>query len=114
MHMDFPYGTGFWILGDNFLTNYYTIFDLENNRVGFVGSVSYQEIPRTIMDYLIMIVTGLLIGTILYIMYQLCCGTDEFKDNQVNNAAAPNERRLYGYRELAGDNTSVTGYSQSS
>ena len=39
--MDFPYGTGFWILGDNFLQNYYTIFDVEQNRVGFVGSVAY-------------------------------------------------------------------------
>ena len=69
MQMDFPRGTGFWILGDNFLQNYYAIFDLENGRVGFVGSVTYEDIPRTIMDYLIMLVTGMLSLVLLYIMY---------------------------------------------
>ena len=50
--MDFSYGTGFWILGDNFLANYYTIFDLEQKRVGFVGAVVYEAIPKNIMDYI--------------------------------------------------------------
>lgn len=41
MTMDFAEGSGFWILGDNFLSNYYTIFDMDNSRVGFVGAVAY-------------------------------------------------------------------------
>lgn len=30
--------SGFWILGNNFLHNYYSIYDLENQRVGLVPS----------------------------------------------------------------------------
>jgi len=29
----------FWILGLNFFTNYYTVFDYENNRIGFAESI---------------------------------------------------------------------------
>lgn len=73
--MDFQPGQGFWILGDNFLQNYYAIFDLDQKRVGLVGSVSYRDIPRSFMDYLIVFVSGLLTVVIFYIIYQICCGT---------------------------------------
>ena len=35
---NFGVGQGMWILGNNFLHNYYTIYDLENERMGFVPS----------------------------------------------------------------------------
>lgn len=69
MNMNFPSGGGFWIIGDNFLQNYYTIFDLDNLRVGFVGAVAYEEIPKTALDYLIYFVMTLLISSTVYIVY---------------------------------------------
>ena len=69
MKMPFPAGTAFWILGDNFLQNYYTIFDLDNLRVGLVGPVDYKAIPKTIMDYLTLLVTLILMISIVYIVY---------------------------------------------
>lgn len=69
MNMNFAPGQGMWIIGDNFLQSYYTIFDLDNLRVGFVGAVAYEEIPKTALDYLMYFVTALLIVSILYIIY---------------------------------------------
>lgn len=33
-------GKRYWILGLNFFTNYYTVFDYENEKIGFVDSVT--------------------------------------------------------------------------
>ena len=38
-----PYEGEAWILGDTFIRNYYTIFDMENKQVGLAG-VSYQRV----------------------------------------------------------------------
>ncbi|CDW71184.1 eukaryotic aspartyl protease family protein [Stylonychia lemnae] len=106
MSMDFPYGTGFWILGDNFLNNYYTIFDLEQQRVGFVGSVAYEDIPRSIMDYIQMIVVGLLILIIIYGGYQICFNNNKesvnYREIQRANAIS-DDRENNHYVQLAGE-----------
>lgn len=46
-------------------------------RVGFVGSVGYEDIPKTALDYLIYFVTVLLALSIIYILYQICCAKGE-------------------------------------
>lgn len=38
MSLDFPAHRKFWILGLNFFHNYYTVFDMDNKRVGFAES----------------------------------------------------------------------------
>eukprot|EP00347_Sterkiella_histriomuscorum_P014563 403360402 len=104
MSMAFPEGQGFWILGDNFLQNYYTIFDLGQNKVGFVGAVQYQEIPKTILDYVTMVVSGVLVLVIVYVLYQLCFVKENKDDDE--NIYAEEENKGNFYRELAGENQS--------
>jgi len=38
-------GDGMWILGDAFLSKYYSVYDLEKNQVGFAKAKSWNEIP---------------------------------------------------------------------
>ena len=39
-------GELFWILGNYFLFRFYSVFDLENNRVGFARSIAYNWTQR--------------------------------------------------------------------
>jgi hypothetical protein len=44
----------FMILGLNFFTNYYTVFDYENLRIGFAPSITQFAPPsRTFMEWLL-------------------------------------------------------------
>eukprot|EP00350_Pseudokeronopsis_sp_OXSARD2_P001812 CAMPEP_0170545956 /NCGR_PEP_ID=MMETSP0211-20121228/4332_1 /TAXON_ID=311385 /ORGANISM="Pseudokeronopsis sp., Strain OXSARD2" /LENGTH=86 /DNA_ID=CAMNT_0010850143 /DNA_START=797 /DNA_END=1057 /DNA_ORIENTATION=+ len=82
MSMVFPEGTGFWILGDNFLSNYYTIFDLDNMKVGFAGKMVFEEIPKTFIDYVTLVVIGILSLTIVFILFKICFAKSEEEEQK--------------------------------
>jgi len=39
MSLDFNKYVRFWILGVTFFHNYYTVFDIDNKRIGFAESI---------------------------------------------------------------------------
>jgi hypothetical protein len=44
-------GQPFWILGDYFMRRFYSVFDMQNSRIGLALSTSYsavQNVPNTL------------------------------------------------------------------
>ena len=48
MNLNFPEDNRFWVMGLTFLHNYYTVFDVENKRIGFAES-SLSNINNSII-----------------------------------------------------------------
>lgn len=38
MNLNFPANNRFWVMGLTFFHNYYTVFDVDNQRIGFAES----------------------------------------------------------------------------
>jgi hypothetical protein len=54
MHLNFPPNNRFWVMGVTFFHNYYTVFDVDNQRIGFAESTlssltnSIQTVPSAL------------------------------------------------------------------
>jgi hypothetical protein len=45
-----PINTNYWILGDSFMRAFYTIYDVENKRIGLVGDTDGPKVDLTVPD----------------------------------------------------------------
>jgi hypothetical protein len=72
LYISLNYNNDYWLLGNNFINNFYTIYDVENSRIGFydMRNINVPGIQDILMLSIIIISSSVLFFFIIYCVYQ--------------------------------------------
>lgn len=106
---NFGFSSGMWILGNNFLHNYYTIYDVQDLRIGLVPSNLATALPDTQLGKLPVfqqkwfkvLMWCIIVCSILFIFVQLyrCSGEEDLSDS----SAPLRQTLIHQDRRVSGD-----------
>ena len=82
------YKDDFWMLGSNFINKYFTLFDFDNNKVGFyLNDDNNSSGGSNVLMITIMILVGSIIFfSLIYLLYKRFAGPNRrLEENQIDN-----------------------------
>jgi len=81
----------FWVLGDAFLLNYLTIFDLDSNKIGFIGANASFKPHSWLNEALLLTLFFCLSLILLLLLHELFL---KLKHKPKPTIALPNEQQM--------------------
>ena len=87
IYISLNYGNDYWILGNNFINNFYTIFDIENSRLGFydIKNLNVQGFEDILMLSFIIISASILFFIVIYLIYKRYMNRENIPERLLGN-----------------------------
>lgn len=72
LYLSINYSNDYWLLGNNFINNFYTIYDVENSRIGFydIRNIDVAGLQDILMLGIIIVSSSILFFFIIYCVYK--------------------------------------------